>query len=84
MSEVYMFKFWNNLTLIQKVILWFLNLPILIATVFICYILYEITGLRIFDNCLPIILLFNCGMYSLFLFFITYNKYTQDLKQFLN
>ncbi len=71
-----MFDFWNKLTLIQKLILWFLNLPIFIATMFICYILYKISRMSVFHDDLSSLLisLFICGMYSLFLIFITYNK----------
>ena len=64
-----MFKFWNKLTPVQKGILWFLNLPIFVVS---CIVLYNATSFH--QESRLACSLFICGMYSLFLIFITYNK----------
>ena len=64
-----MFNFWNKLTPVQKGILWFLNLPIFVVS---CIVLDNATGF--YQEGIWACSLFICGMYSLFLAFLAFNK----------
>ena len=72
-----MLHFWNNLTLPQKIILWLLNLPIFLVCIFVLYAIDR----ELFDpDGALVIAMFFCGVYSLFLIFIAFNKENKSHK----